>query len=229
MRVISLNCGSFATRSASDVVDYGAQILLLQESPGADELAAFAEKLYGSRGRYLQTADASIVADGELEMLPVHDPRDSHASYARVRLPSGVEVALVSLRLEPALVRLDFWSPECWRSQTDNRRTRRGQLRAIAAKIAAIPPDLPLVLGGDFNAPAGDAVFRELAPRLRDAFLEAGVGWGNSIVNEFPFAHRPGLDRPALASGHGPRPENAPLGPPNGDRRFVARSPGAAG
>ena len=42
-------------------------------------------------------------------------------------------------------------------------------------------------MGGDFNAPAGDAIFELLYPNLRDAFGEAGVGWGNTITNDYPF------------------------------------------
>lgn len=187
VRVISLNCGNLDGRSADDVIEFHPQILLLQESPGARELAELAQQLYGDRGHYLWNADASIVADGEIEPLPGHDRQNIHASIARVVLEGGAEVAVVSMRLEPAIVRLDFWSPECWRSQTANRRLRRRQLRDIFAS-ATVPEGMPLVLGGDFNAPAGDAVFQVLGPRLRDSFRDAGAGWGNAIINEFPFA-----------------------------------------
>ena len=44
-----------------------------------------------------------------------------------------------------------------------------------------------MILGGDFNAPQGDAAFRPLAPRLRDAFRDGGQGWGNTITNDTPF------------------------------------------
>jgi len=39
---------------------------------------------------------------------------------------------------------------------------------------------------GDFNAPPDDAVFRLLRPRFADAYRRAGVGWGNTIVNDYP-------------------------------------------
>ncbi len=44
-----------------------------------------------------------------------------------------------------------------------------------------------MIIGGDFNAPQGDAVFRLLGPRLHDTFPEGGRGWGNTITNGFPF------------------------------------------
>jgi endonuclease/exonuclease/phosphatase (EEP) superfamily protein YafD len=105
-----------------------------------------------------------------------------------VTLQNGRVVEIVNLRLEPAIVRVDYWSPECWRLQTENRRVRRRQLQEIVARFAATPPAVPLLVGGDFNAPAGDKILRLLEPRLRDSFSEAGVGWGNTITVDFPFA-----------------------------------------
>ena len=37
------------------------------------------------------------------------------------------------------------------------------------------------------NAPAGDAIFRLLQPHLRDTFLDGGLGWGDTIVNDIPL------------------------------------------
>jgi endonuclease/exonuclease/phosphatase (EEP) superfamily protein YafD len=188
VRVVSLNCGSFGHRSARDILGVNPQIVLLQESPGKSEAEALTRQLFGERGGYLWSSDASIIADGEVTPSPLDDVRDGHAVGARVRLSTGGLVDVVSLRLEPAIVRLDFWSADCWRSQTQNRRLRRQQLGRIVARLTNLPRSTPLIVGGDFNAPAGDAIFDLLTPRLRDAYREAGVGWGNTIINEAPFA-----------------------------------------
>ncbi|MBI4474447.1 MAG: hypothetical protein HY646_17385 [Acidobacteria bacterium] len=42
------------------------------------------------------------------------------------------------------------------------------------------------MVGGDFNAAAGDASDRDLQPDLHDAFAEAGRGWGNTLLNDLP-------------------------------------------
>ena len=58
-------------------------------------------------------------------------------------------------------------------------------------KPAVSRPLLRVAAGGSRGSvltTIGDAVYRLLAPRLRDAFAEAGVGWGNTITNDFPFA-----------------------------------------
>jgi endonuclease/exonuclease/phosphatase family metal-dependent hydrolase len=82
--------------------------------------------------------------------------------------------------------RLDLWSPACWQAYRANRKFQHAQMSGIAQQIAALPRDVPIVAGGDWNAPAGDAVFSTLQPRLYDTFSEAGRGWGNTITNEFP-------------------------------------------
>jgi endonuclease/exonuclease/phosphatase family metal-dependent hydrolase len=188
VRVVSLNCGSFGQRSVRDIVGVNPQIVLLQESPGRTEVEALTRRLFGKRGGYLSSSDASIIADGVVTPSAINDERDGHAVFAHVVLSTGDVVEVVSLRLEPAVVRVDFWSADCWRRQTQNRRIRRQQLKRVADRAAKRPQSIPLIVGGDFNAPAGDGIFEELKPRLRDAFAEAGIGWGNTIINEAPFA-----------------------------------------
>ena len=46
----------------------------------------------------------------------------------------------------------------------------------------------PAIVGGDFNAPAGDAVFDLLKDAgFRDAFAEAGSGWPDTYPNAAPM------------------------------------------
>ena len=131
--------------------------------------------------------DASIVAHGVITKLPLPDTVVTNPVHARITLLDGNEFELVSLRLEPPLVRIDLWSPECWREQTANRQRRRTQLENIMSSVAAFSAETPLIVGGDFNAPPGDAVFQMLVPALHDAFGEKGRGWGNTIINAAPF------------------------------------------
>ncbi len=188
VRVVSLNCAGSAA-AAGEVAALQPDIVLLQESPPRSQLEALARDLFGDEGQALWGVDASLVARGPIE--PSKLPRDvkSYAVQARVRLAGGREVEVVSLRLEYALVRLDLWAPECWRAQTANRRRRRDQLAAVLQGADGVPSDAPVIVGGDFNAPPGDAVYRLLSPRMRDAFASGGRGWGNTIVNNwFPFS-----------------------------------------
>ena len=188
IRVVTLNCAG-SVQAAAEAGVLQPDILLLQESPSASQLESLCEDLYGGEGQILWGPDCSILVRSEVT--PVVSPASKRGQcvLARVRLASGIEVAVASLRLHPVPLRLDLWSPDCWRGYTENRRRQRRQLQAIVKDATSHSGASSLILGGDFNAPAGDPVFDSLPPELRDAFREAGVGWGNTIVNDWPF-HR---------------------------------------
>jgi endonuclease/exonuclease/phosphatase (EEP) superfamily protein YafD len=186
LRVVSLNCNGGERRAVTELAELQPDIVLLQESPARPRLEELARQWYGEQDAVVWSADASIIARGRLTPLPLPRAATAYAVRARLELDSGQELEIVSLRLEPGLVRADLWAPDCWREQTENRRKRRKQLEAILAPLAASSRNAPLILGGDFNAPPGDAIFRLLSPLALDAFVEAGRGWGNTIVNQFP-------------------------------------------
>lgn len=185
-RVVTLNCNIGNRGAADEVAGYDPDIVMLQESPGREAVEGLASELFGPEAGSAHGVDASLIARGRV--IPADLPASLRGTcvQARVLLESGVEVEVISARLVPAVFRLDLWSPDCWREQAENRRKRRGQMQALALQIAAVPEGIPVVLGGDFNAPQGDAVFRELRPRLHDTFAEGGRGWGNTIVNDLP-------------------------------------------
>jgi endonuclease/exonuclease/phosphatase (EEP) superfamily protein YafD len=95
---------------------------------------------------------------------------------------------LVSLRLIPPETRLDLWSTACWRAHLHDRLVRKEQMQKLVDHLGSFKSDIPYIVGGDFNSPAGDAVSRLLKPRLKDTFREGGIGWGNTGVNEFPVS-----------------------------------------
>jgi hypothetical protein len=188
IRVVTLNCGG-SVQAAAEAADLQPDILLLQESPSASQLESLCEDLYGGEGQILWGPDCSILARGEVT--PVISPASKRGEcvLAQVRLASGMDLVVASLRLHPVPLRLDLWSPACWRAYAENRRTQRRQLQVIAKDATSHSGASSLILGGDFNAPAGDPVFDSLPRELSDAFREAGVGWGNTILNDWPV-HR---------------------------------------
>jgi vancomycin resistance protein VanJ len=184
LRIISLNCAGGSAEAAAEVEPYDPDIVLLQESPSESDVRALAERLFGDHASIVSEFDAAIIARGYLTPSPRDLPR--HVAGARLRSPTGFEAGIFSLRLHPPILRADLWSPSAWRAQRANRQMRREQMERIAREIEALPEDRPIILGGDFNAPAGDAVFRVLRPRLHDASREGGRGWGNTVLNELP-------------------------------------------
>ncbi len=184
LRVISLNCAIGNRLAAEEVVKYRPDIVLLQESPGRREVEDLARRLFGAEAGVVYGVDASLVVHGHAVASELPTGLRGYFVQARVTLTTGRDIEVISTRLLPAVFRADLWSPDCWREQMQNRRSRRDQLRAIARRIG--PVTTPMIVGGDFNAPQGDAVFRLLRPKLHDAFSEGGVGWGDTIINDFP-------------------------------------------
>jgi vancomycin resistance protein VanJ len=187
IRVVSLNCGGGSTRAIAEVAAYDPDIVLLQESPGSFAVGEAARELFGDAAGFISGIDTSIIVRGEVRPIDPTEPKNFHWVNATVQLADGPQLHVVSLRLEPPLVRIDLWSPDCWRAQTANRRVRRQQLAGVTARFKPADVSLPLIVGGDFNAPPRDGIFELLRPRLRDAFDEAGLGWGNTITNVGPF------------------------------------------
>jgi endonuclease/exonuclease/phosphatase family metal-dependent hydrolase len=55
----------------------------------------------------------------------------------------------------------------------EDERARQMSARLIACRLGLYDPALPIVLAGDFNAPAGGETFKILAQHLKDSRLEA--------------------------------------------------------
>jgi endonuclease/exonuclease/phosphatase (EEP) superfamily protein YafD len=159
---------------------------LLQESPGRDGLVVLGKKLFGADAGILPGVDASLIVQGRVIPADLAPGLRSYFVQAHVVLRSGSEVEVICTRLVPPVFRLDLWSPDCWREQQENRQQRREQLAVIVHRLESVPASVPLIVGCDFNAPQGHAVFRLLQPRLHDAFRDGGRGWGDTVTNDFP-------------------------------------------
>jgi len=185
LRVVTLNCRMGNAAAAAEVADYDPDIVLLQESPGRGQVEQLAHALFGPEGEILWSADTSILARGRV--VPVPNPPAAHFVRANVILVDGFEADVVCLRLNPPVSRLDFWSPGFWRDHRDNRIRHRKELQDIASALAPRVGATHVIVGGDFNAPAGDGAFEPLVPRYHDTFREGGRGWGKTGTNDFPL------------------------------------------
>lgn len=185
VRVLTLNCAGRAA-AAMEVLSEKPDLVLLQESPPEDAVAVLARKLFGDEGHYLYGLDCSIIAHGQIEALPV--PKGNHFARAKIRFADGEEIEAVSVRLNPPEIRFDLWSPSCWAAHQADRLSRREQLAELFAQPGWSEYSHARIMGGDFNLPGRDGVFRLLEPNMKDAFREAGIGWGNSAINDLPVS-----------------------------------------
>lgn len=186
LRIASLNCAVGNAAAANEVIPHHPDVVLLQESPSRRHVEVLGQVLFGKRACVAWGADCSVIAEGDIIPDPSAHDMPVCANAVRVRLKRGVEALLMSVRLSPPVFGTDFSSSAYWRAQTAQRRTHRRELRAIATWLDAHSDDLPVVAGGDFNAPGWDGALKELPSRLRDTFLEAGIGCGNTVLNDLP-------------------------------------------
>jgi hypothetical protein len=187
VRVVSLNCAGGSEAAAEEAMRQKADVILLQESPPAETLRQLADDAMGADAAVVCGFECVIVVDGQAEEIPLPTEVSRFAVRARVITSMGVEADVISLRLLPPVLSFNVFSPTCWQSQRVNRTARREQIALTAAEVGDSTAELPLILGGDFNAPGGDGALRALPARLRDAFREAGAGWGNTATNDFPL------------------------------------------
>jgi endonuclease/exonuclease/phosphatase (EEP) superfamily protein YafD len=187
IRVVSMNCAGGSEAAAEEAMQQKADVILLQESPAPETVRQLTDDTMGADAAVVCGFDCAIVVDGQAEEIPLPTEASRFAVRARVTTATGINTDVVSLRLLPPVLFFNVFSPACWRSQRANRAARREQLTLIAAELEDSPADMPALVGGDFNAPGGDGALRALSGRLRDAFHEAGAGWGNTATNDFPL------------------------------------------
>jgi len=187
LRVISLNCAAGNELAAAEVANFHPDIVLFQESPLRPIVQRLTPQLLGPNSQVISGYDVSLITRGKLTPIPADRAWSAPFCHARIELPSGLVVDVLSIRFHPYGIRADLWSPACWREQRENRIQQHEEFEWVAREIEKIPADVPIILGGDFNLPAGDKLFRILPPRIRDTFRIAGHGWGDSLVNDIPF------------------------------------------
>lgn len=185
IRVISLNCNVGQSGSVREVATWKPDILLLQESPGDEQLRPLTRELFGADGTYLSGGDVSILARGPLH--PKFADNRSDFIHAEFDMPTDGHVNVVSVRLAPPVYRLDFWSPAFWVEHHNKRFEHRQQILDLWQHIKGNPTPSLWIVGGDFNAPPYDAALAPLHTQLVDTFRQAGHGWGSTGTNQFPL------------------------------------------
>ena len=182
LRIISFNCDS--QRSAiDDLTALTPDVVLLQESPGKEELARWTRTLFGEEGEFATCGDVSILARGKVRAKTLVSGASN--LLAAVTFADGFDLDCVSLRLTPPPARLDFWSAGFWNEHRQTRETHRRQLHEIASRL-----DIDwtrTVIGGDFNTTPHDRVLQKISTRVTDSFRSAGRGWGATGTNSYPL------------------------------------------
>ena len=195
LRVVTLNCRHMNPIAAEEVIPWSPDIVLLQEAPSNFSLREMARKLYPD-GK----PETHVVGGWECAVLTRGTIQGYVTTPAMLRVPNlsvlPVKIALdgqtihaVSVHLQGAVTSISLHRPSTWELHYRNRLSRRAEMVDVRHYLEALQvwQSAPVVIGGDFNAPAGDAVFRELEPDFTDAFAAVGTGWGNTFLNTSPL------------------------------------------
>jgi len=184
LRIVSLNCSGGSKDAAREVISLKPDVVLLQEVPEETIILNLTKEIFGDKGNFVRGEESSILASGSVTPIP---GMPWFSTRAKVRFSDGIELDVTTFRLKAPIVRADLWNPECWRVQKENRIARYKQLKKIMDSIEKGMNTRYFIMGGDFNAPAGDAVFKLIGTEWRDAFEEGGIGWGATMPNDSPL------------------------------------------
>lgn len=197
LRLVSFNTHLKSLPAAREVLAWNPDIVFLQEAPPQSALEPMARELFGAGALVIHRPDCAILARGRALQLfdfqwPVPLPGGvPWAVCARLTLPDGRTIDLLNVHLLQAETSARFWTRQAWRDHAENRRNRRFQLALLLSShqtATARLPRVPLIVAGDFNAPAKDgALFALPGAGFRDSYTHASGKPGNTFPNNFPI------------------------------------------
>jgi hypothetical protein len=183
IRIVSLNCSGGDPAAAAEAFAQEPDIVLFQESPPEHELLELVKE-QGGNWSVIAGVDGSVVS--KFPATRVGSKRRMNYAVARVKLPDGDMLDVLSLRLTPPVLRFDYWSAGCWLAYSRNRMDRRRELADLVGGATNECGSTPNVMGGDFNTPPDATVTRCLKPMMVDSFAVAGIGWPGTATSYTP-------------------------------------------
>lgn len=187
LRVISLNCAGGDPVAAEAVKEYHPDVVLLLETPSRKELEPVATRIFGEKASLIVGPDGTILSRYPLRSWHAGGREPMNYVGADLELPGGEKWAVVSLRLQPPVLRFDYWNPACWGDYAEGRRRRKKELESLWSEVGPRIGDRIAILGGDFNTPPDRSVRDILGQRLIDSGHEAGKGWDRTAVSPLPL------------------------------------------
>lgn len=196
LRVVSFNTAA-ENGWAEEIKKYQPDIILVQECGSQKTLDNLGQELFGEDYAIEFFLNVGILSRGKKIGTLEYKPWDYLNEYvhATFEVSTSRTVDIVSCRLDTPIVRYDFWSSEFWRHYSQLRQTHRSDLEYYAFGDTHLTTGEkstrknPLILGGDFNAPARDGCVKTIRSHLVDTFEVAGIGAGNTGPSRMPI-HR---------------------------------------
>lgn len=187
LRVISLNCAGGNINAAEELLELSPDIVLLQESPQKKDLEILVQKLFAGKGELVIEGDTAILIRGRVIKTDTGKQGLSFMTAARAHLPSGPEIETISVHLTPPATAVNLLSPACWWEHYEDRQQRLKEIISLEKCLEPIDQNIPLLVGGDFNAVLWRGAIRVLSSRLNDVFKQSGRGWPGTAPFNLPL------------------------------------------
>lgn len=192
IRVITLNAAQFRFGDPSeDIAAWKPDIVILQETPGhlGNQLK---RELYGDKGSISTNYLNTIITRWKITKQTRNPDRDFNYTHHNVtiELPNQQTIDVVNLHLTSAATNMRLWSPNCWKEHKHNRYNRKVEMEGVLQFLrgnTSLANGGPMIIAGDFNAPASDPVRDLIDDEFTDAFRKAGKGWGNTFHRRVPI------------------------------------------
>jgi len=183
IRVITANCH---TRTMTELMAWAPDIVLLQDA-WPHQAHQIARQLFGKEANIQIHETNAIIARWKISD-PVFTAHQ-RSQQATLHMPDGGSFHVVNVHLLSAATDLSLWRREVWTEHRINRAIRSNELNRALAALHTGPnlSDPAVILGGDFNAPPGDPIYRSLKNHFRDAHPAVGARWGNTYHRRFPI------------------------------------------
>ncbi len=187
LRVVTLNCGSGSEAAVHDALGLDPDILLLQEIPGSFALDRMLPEGWQQAG----WGDCAVLVRGEV-YADEHSRYLAHEMHVVRAVPAGLAeptpITVISTHLVQPSLRTNILRPGVWRNAVSLRESRVRTIENLLHERDRYGDDLPVIIGGDFNAGDLDSLLPPLAANgLTDAFGAVGTGWPNTITAGFPI------------------------------------------
>jgi endonuclease/exonuclease/phosphatase (EEP) superfamily protein YafD len=188
IRVATMNCAIFEYGSpAHDIARWYPDIVLLQDAH-SHQVREISLRLFGTQGHFASYGHTNGIASRWPIIRQTNHPVLRNQQIT-LQLPDLTQVEVVNLHLQSAATDLSMWRRTTWTKHRIHRAYRINEINGmltVLKKTTAFPMT-PVLLGGDFNAPATDVVHQLFSENFHDSFLQAGRGWGNTYHRRFPI------------------------------------------
>ena len=185
LRVITLNCAGGQAEPVEALAAWQPDVILLQEAPSARDCWTAAGRIWDQTAKAHWSFETAV-----LSRFRLHERGGEPLTWCQteVELGEGRTLQAISLRLAPVPLCFNLLSRRCRAGLVDNRLHHREQLRPVAERVESLGESTAVIVAGDFNAPAGDAIVRLFPDWLHDSWRMAGRGWGDTCLSSLPVS-----------------------------------------